>query len=175
LEQTGAQYDAHNEAAATEVTSDEPAVQADEPKGSMGDYQAAARAETDQTTSDQTAAEQAWAAGDEPLPTPESEQPATLDRSSAADDKLTSAETGSGSAAASPYGADDSLEETPVAESEEAPRAKTSWLKRLTTGLSRTGQSISSLFVGVKVDENLFEELETALIMADAGVEATEQ
>src|SRR5690606_40333736 len=28
--------------------------------------------------------------------------------------------------------------------------------------------------VGVKVDENLFDELETALIMADAGVEATQ-
>lgn len=53
--------------------------------------------------------------------------------------------------------------------------AKTSWLSRLTSGLSRTGQSISTLFVGVKVDEDLFEELETALIMADAGVEATEK
>src|SRR5690606_40149077 len=52
---------------------------------------------------------------------------------------------------------------------------KTSWLARLTSGLSRTGQSISTLFVGVKVDEDLFEELETALIMADAGVEATEK
>src|SRR5690606_9649164 len=58
---------------------------------------------------------------------------------------------------------------------EEPAPAKSSWLKRLTSGLSRTGQSISSLFVGVKVDENLFEELETALIMADAGVEATER
>lgn len=56
-----------------------------------------------------------------------------------------------------------------------APPAKSSWLSRLTSGLSRTGQNISSLFVGVKVDEALFEELETALIMADAGVEATEK
>ncbi|OZI66666.1 signal recognition particle-docking protein FtsY [Bordetella genomosp. 11] len=54
------------------------------------------------------------------------------------------------------------------------PGAKRSWLQRLKQGLSRTGQSIGGLFVGVKVDENLFEELETALIMADAGVEATE-
>jgi fused signal recognition particle receptor len=51
--------------------------------------------------------------------------------------------------------------------------AKGSWLTRLKQGLSRTGQSIGGLFVGVKVDENLFEELESALIMADAGVEAT--
>ncbi len=52
---------------------------------------------------------------------------------------------------------------------------KTSWLARLRGGLSKTGQSISTLFVGVKVDESLFEELETALIMADTGVEATAQ
>lgn len=52
---------------------------------------------------------------------------------------------------------------------------KTSWLARLRGGLSRTGQSISTLFVGVKVDQALFDELETALIMADTGVEATEQ
>ena len=50
-----------------------------------------------------------------------------------------------------------------------------SWLSRLRRGLSRTGQSIGGLFVGVKVDEALFEELETALIMADAGLEATEK
>ncbi|WP_417252719.1 signal recognition particle-docking protein FtsY [Castellaniella sp.] len=49
-----------------------------------------------------------------------------------------------------------------------------SWLSRLRRGLSRTGQSLGGLFVGVKVDEALFEELETALIMADAGVDATE-
>lgn len=52
--------------------------------------------------------------------------------------------------------------------------SKGSWLSRLRKGLSRTGQSLTTLFVGVKVDEELFEELETALIMADAGVEATE-
>ncbi|MYN12887.1 signal recognition particle-docking protein FtsY [Pusillimonas sp. TS35] len=53
--------------------------------------------------------------------------------------------------------------------------AKTGWLARLKQGLARTGQSIGGLFVGVKVDENLFGELETALIMADAGMEATEK
>ncbi len=71
-----------------------------------------------------------------------------------------------------------------IATAEQAPAASStaqrpksdrkSWLARLKDGLSRTGSNISSLFVGVKVDENLFEELETALIMADAGMEATE-
>jgi fused signal recognition particle receptor len=64
------------------------------------------------------------------------------------------------------------LEPVLVENSEEK---KASWLARLKGGLAKTGQSIGSLFIGVRVDEALFEELETALIMADAGVEATEQ
>jgi fused signal recognition particle receptor len=51
---------------------------------------------------------------------------------------------------------------------------KSGWLSRLRSGLSRTGQSIGGLFVGVRVDEALFEDLESALIMADAGVQASE-
>lgn len=62
----------------------------------------------------------------------------------------------------------------PAPAPEPAPK-KASWLSRLKQGLSRTGQSIGGIFVGVKVDENLFEELESALIMADAGLEATEK
>jgi fused signal recognition particle receptor len=64
------------------------------------------------------------------------------------------------------------LDSVTVENSEEK---KASWLARLKGGLAKTGQSIGSLFIGVRVDEALFEELETALIMADAGVEATEQ
>ena len=63
--------------------------------------------------------------------------------------------------------------EPPIAEQSEEKKA--SWLARLKGGLAKTGQSIGSLFIGVRVDEALFEERETALIMADAGVEATEQ
>jgi len=65
----------------------------------------------------------------------------------------------------------DAVAEAPA---DSAPR-KASWLSRLKQGLSRTGQSLGGLFVGVKVDENLFDELESALIMADAGIEATEK
>jgi fused signal recognition particle receptor len=63
----------------------------------------------------------------------------------------------------------------------EAPRL--SWAQRLKQGLSRTrgalsGQiagQISGLFgVGAKIDEALFEELETVLLSADVGVEATQ-
>lgn len=68
--------------------------------------------------------------------------------------------------------ATEAVQEQPVQEAEPAPKA--SWMQRLRQGLSRTGSNIGSLFVGVKVDEELFEELETALLMADAGIEATE-
>ena len=67
-------------------------------------------------------------------------------------------------------------EPEPVATPDPEPApVKSSWLSRLKQGLSRTGQSIGGLFVGAKVDENLFEELEEALLLADAGVDATEK
>jgi fused signal recognition particle receptor len=47
------------------------------------------------------------------------------------------------------------------------------WLARLKQGLSRTSGNIATLFVGVKVDEALFEELESALLTSDTGVETT--
>jgi fused signal recognition particle receptor len=55
-----------------------------------------------------------------------------------------------------------------------ADAGKRSWLSKLKAGLAKTGSGLTHLFVGVKVDEALFEELESALLMADAGVEATE-
>ena len=48
-----------------------------------------------------------------------------------------------------------------------------SWLSQLKAGLSKTSSSLTTLFTGTKIDENLYDELETALLMADAGVEAT--
>ncbi len=63
-------------------------------------------------------------------------------------------------------------ETTPQQMPAERPRA--SWMARLGQGLRRTGQSISTVFTGTKIDDDLYEELETALLMADAGVQATE-
>ena len=54
------------------------------------------------------------------------------------------------------------------------PAARQGWLSRLRTGLRKTGSSIASVFVGQRIDEALYEELESALLMADAGVAATE-
>ena len=55
-----------------------------------------------------------------------------------------------------------------------AERPRASWMVRLGQGLRRTGQNISTVFTGTKIDDDLYEELETALLMADAGVQATE-
>ena len=48
------------------------------------------------------------------------------------------------------------------------------WLNKLKSGLARTGSSIAQVFTGTKIDEALYEELEAALLMADAGVGATQ-
>ncbi|HLX01860.1 MAG TPA: signal recognition particle-docking protein FtsY, partial [Trinickia sp.] len=53
------------------------------------------------------------------------------------------------------------------------PAAKKSWLDRLKSGLSKTSAGLTGIFVGAKIDDDLYEELETALLMSDAGVEAT--
>jgi len=48
------------------------------------------------------------------------------------------------------------------------------WLSRLKTGLARTGSQITDLFGrGGKIDDDLYEELETILITADVGMDAT--
>ena len=54
----------------------------------------------------------------------------------------------------------------------EAPRQ--SWLSKLKAGLRKTGGSIASVFTGTQIDDALYEELETALLLADTGVKATE-
>ncbi|MBH9552376.1 signal recognition particle-docking protein FtsY [Inhella gelatinilytica] len=55
----------------------------------------------------------------------------------------------------------------------ETPRA--GWLARLSAGLRKTGSSLAGVFSRTKIDDALYEELEEALLMADAGVKATEQ
>jgi len=64
--------------------------------------------------------------------------------------------------------------EASAADPAPAPAARNSWLSRLRQGLSKTSAGLAGIFIGVKVDEALFEELETALLVSDAGVDATE-
>ena len=59
---------------------------------------------------------------------------------------------------------------------ETAPAAepRKGWLDKLKAGLRKTGSSIATVFTGTQIDDALYEELETALLMADTGVKATE-
>jgi fused signal recognition particle receptor len=70
--------------------------------------------------------------------------------------------------------ADAGAGEAAVAAVEVAPPSRDGWLGRLRQGLSRTGASIAQVFTGTRIDEALYEELESALLMADTGVRATE-
>ena len=47
------------------------------------------------------------------------------------------------------------------------------WLAKLTSGLRKTGSSISAVFNGTQINDALYEDLESALLMADTGVKAT--
>lgn len=56
---------------------------------------------------------------------------------------------------------------------------KPGFFARLKQGLSKTSQNLgnglASLFLGKKIDEELYEELETQLLMADVGVETSQK
>ena len=71
----------------------------------------------------------------------------------------------------------DVMSSTPPQTAVEAEAAK-SWTERLKQGLARTrsqlGGQLGGLFRGGKIDEDVYEELETALLTADIGVAATQ-
>ncbi len=60
---------------------------------------------------------------------------------------------------------------------EESAEAKSSWTERLKQGLARSraqlGGRLTALFRRTRIDDDLLDELETTLLMADVGVEAT--
>ncbi|OYT98929.1 MAG: signal recognition particle-docking protein FtsY [Burkholderiales bacterium PBB1] len=70
-------------------------------------------------------------------------------------------------AAATQTTADASPTPAPLAE-------RKSWLDKLRAGLRKTGSGIAQVFSGTQIDEALYEDLESALLMADTGVKATE-
>ena len=62
----------------------------------------------------------------------------------------------------------------PAAAGTETAAKRSGWLAKLRQGLRRTGSSIAQVFTGTRIDDALYEELESALLMADAGVQATQ-
>jgi len=70
------------------------------------------------------------------------------------------------------------LTETPAAPvacvAEAASPERRSWLDKLRSGLRKTGSSLAQVFTGAQIDDALYEDLESALLLADTGVKATE-
>lgn len=62
---------------------------------------------------------------------------------------------------------------------EQTTEKKLGFFARLKQGLAKTSQNLgnglASLFLGKKIDDDLYEELETQLLMADVGVETTQK
>jgi fused signal recognition particle receptor len=56
----------------------------------------------------------------------------------------------------------------------ESASKRQAWLDKLKAGLRKTGSSIASVFTGTQIDDALYEDLETALLMADTGTAATQ-
>ena len=54
------------------------------------------------------------------------------------------------------------------------PEPRAGWLGRLAQGMRKTGAGIAQVFTGTRIDDALYEDLESALLMADTGVSATE-
>jgi fused signal recognition particle receptor len=55
-----------------------------------------------------------------------------------------------------------------------APPERERWVDKLKSGLRKTGASISGVFTGAQITDELYEDLESALLMADTGVKATQ-
>ena len=70
------------------------------------------------------------------------------------------------------------LTETPAAPvasvAEAASPERRSWLDKLRSGLRKTGSNLAQVFTGAQIDDALYEDLESALLLADTGVKATE-
>jgi len=79
--------------------------------------------------------------------------------------------------APSPAATADAIEPAVAAQVEAAPpqaaEQRGSWLTRLKNGLAKTSTSLTTLFIGARIGDELYEELESALLVSDAGVDAT--
>lgn len=69
-------------------------------------------------------------------------------------------------------------DKTPEAQKNAEAPVQKSWAERLKQGLSRTrsqlGNQLASLFGGGKIDDDVYEELETILLTSDVGISATQ-
>ncbi|APE07154.1 signal recognition particle-docking protein FtsY [Alteromonas sp. RW2A1] len=107
---------------------------------------------------------------------PPSSNPPTVEEASTAsvEDEFTVTNTG-----VENTGAEDTVAEDTVAEEPQPVKEKKSLFARLKESLSRTkkniGSGIVSLFKGKVIDDELYEDLETQLLVADVGMDTTQK
>ncbi|WP_305857887.1 signal recognition particle-docking protein FtsY [Balneatrix alpica] len=125
---------------------------------------------------------------EQPCPATEEEHPPVSLAQSAAEVAETEvAETAAAEAEQAPVSTPQPLVEPPVVAAapveapreQEKPKGKLGFFERIKAGLSRTKanltEGLASLFLGAKqIDDDLLEELETQLLLADVGMEATQ-
>jgi len=73
-----------------------------------------------------------------------------------------------------PAAAVTAMPEAQVAAAPAPDSGRAGWLDRLRQGLRKTSTGITQVFTGVRIDDALYEELESALLLADTGLPATE-
>ena len=71
-------------------------------------------------------------------------------------------------------GAPADVTSAPPAQADASLAQRSGWLERLRGGLRKTGSSITQVFSSARIDDALYDELEAALLMADAGPTATQ-
>jgi fused signal recognition particle receptor len=106
----------------------------------------------------------------EPAPAPEPLREPAPAREFAAPASIASLEPASETSAASIA----PLDRAPEPAAAEVAPERRDWFAKLRGGLRKTGSSITQVFVGARLGDELYEELEAALLQADAGLKATE-
>jgi len=69
---------------------------------------------------------------------------------------------------------DQATTRVPAAEAPADAAQRRSWVNTLKAGLRKTGSGLATVFTGTRIDEQLYEDLESALLLADTGVKATQ-
>jgi len=161
-EQAAAEQAAAEQAAAEQAAAEQAAAEQAAAEQAAAEQAAAEQAAAEQAAAEQAAAEQAAA-----------EQAAA---EQAAAEQAAAEQAAAEQAAAEQAAAEQAAAEQAAAE-QAAPEKKVGFFKRLKDSLKRTKQNFGSgifgLFKGKQIDDDLFEELEEQLLIADVGVDTT--
>jgi len=183
-EQTAAEQAAAEQAAAEQAAAEQAAAEQAAAEQAAAEQAAAEQAAAEQAAAEQAAAEQAaaeQAAAEQAAAEQAAAEQAAAEQAAAeqaAAEQAAAEQAAAEQAAAEQAAAEQAAAEQAAAEQAAAePEKKAGFFKRLKDSLKRTKQNFGSgifgLFKGKKIDDDLFEELEEQLLVADVGVDTT--